>query len=331
MHPTRSDEIDQFKRRINLTEYAAAQGYALDRKASSRNSAIMRSPDGDKVVIAVNGSNGHWIYFSVRDEADNGTIIDFTQKRLSLSLGDVRKELRPWIGESPHPPKRPPRDAYAERLEPSTRDLARVAAEYARMKPLDGRHAWLEGARGIPAAVLADLRFADRIRTDLHRNAVFPHYNAKGLCGYELKNAGFTGFAKGGEKGAWASVAGRSDTALVIAEAAIDALSYHAIRRPVQTRYISIGGAMNPEQPALIRAAISRLPAGGRVIIATDNDEGGDRLADQIMAIAEATERADMHVITDRPPTRGQDWNDVLRALAGRAGANKPAPEARPL
>ena len=41
----------------------------------------MRSPDGDKVVIAVNGSNGHWIYFSVRDDADNGTIIDFIQNR----------------------------------------------------------------------------------------------------------------------------------------------------------------------------------------------------------------------------------------------------------
>jgi len=29
MFPTRQQEIDDFKRRINLTEYAVAQGYAL--------------------------------------------------------------------------------------------------------------------------------------------------------------------------------------------------------------------------------------------------------------------------------------------------------------
>lgn len=325
---SRSDELDLFKRRINLTEYAAAQGYVLDRRASSRNSAVMRGPGGDKVVIAINGATGHWMYFSVRDERDNGSIIDFIQQRRPCTLGDVRLALRPWIGESPNPPKRPPKSAYAPALTPSSKDLARVAVDYARMRPLEGRHAWLEGERRIPADVLRDPRFADRIRTDARGNAVFPHYNAAGLCGFELKNRHFTGFAKGGEKGIWASAATRGDTALVIAESAIDALSYHTIRRPAATRYLSLGGTMNPEQPALIRAAIERLPAGGRVIVATDNDEGGDRLADQIEALAAATERPDLVVIEDRPPVRGQDWNEVLKALsAPQARRDAPAPD----
>jgi hypothetical protein len=42
MRATRKTEIEDFKRRINLTEYAAAHGYVLDRKASSRNSITMR-------------------------------------------------------------------------------------------------------------------------------------------------------------------------------------------------------------------------------------------------------------------------------------------------
>jgi hypothetical protein len=45
-------ERDVFKNQINLTEYTAAQGYRIDRKASSRNSAVMRSEVGDKIVIA---------------------------------------------------------------------------------------------------------------------------------------------------------------------------------------------------------------------------------------------------------------------------------------
>ena len=36
----RAEEMEDFKSRINLSEYAAACGYRLDRKASSRNSAM---------------------------------------------------------------------------------------------------------------------------------------------------------------------------------------------------------------------------------------------------------------------------------------------------
>jgi hypothetical protein len=39
-----TDELESFKTNINLTEYAAASGYRLDRKASSRNSAVMVHP-----------------------------------------------------------------------------------------------------------------------------------------------------------------------------------------------------------------------------------------------------------------------------------------------
>ena len=73
-------ELERFKTTINLSEFAAARGYALDRRASSVNSAVMRHPDGDKIVIARNEGRT-WIYFSVRDDRDNGTIIDFVQNR----------------------------------------------------------------------------------------------------------------------------------------------------------------------------------------------------------------------------------------------------------
>src|ERR1700736_3562482 len=92
------DELETFKTDINLTEYAAASGYRLDRKASSRNSVVMVHPERDKIIIAVDRDR-HWIYFAIGEDTDNGSIIDFVQKRKGGNLGDVRSALRPWLFE----------------------------------------------------------------------------------------------------------------------------------------------------------------------------------------------------------------------------------------
>jgi hypothetical protein len=58
----------------------------------------MRHPiTDDKIVLRLDG-DGHWTYFSVRDERDNGTIVDFLQRRGCLTLGAVRQEVRAWSG-----------------------------------------------------------------------------------------------------------------------------------------------------------------------------------------------------------------------------------------
>jgi len=52
-------ELEYFKTSINLTEFAASRGYFLDSRESSRNSAVMRHPDGDKIIIARNEAGGN--------------------------------------------------------------------------------------------------------------------------------------------------------------------------------------------------------------------------------------------------------------------------------
>ena len=89
-------ELESFKTSIDLRTYAAGQGYTLDRKASWRGSAVMRHANGDKVIIK-RDADEHYVYFSVRDQNDHGTIIDFVCRRLNISLGTARKELRPWL------------------------------------------------------------------------------------------------------------------------------------------------------------------------------------------------------------------------------------------
>ena len=95
-------ELESLKSAIGLRAYAAGQGYELDPKESWRGSCVMRHPGGDKIVVK-RGWDGHYVYFSVRQDDDNGSIIDFVQYRQKLSLGAVRKELRPWIGQPPVP------------------------------------------------------------------------------------------------------------------------------------------------------------------------------------------------------------------------------------
>ena len=318
MFPTRQQEIDDFKRRINLTEYAAVQGYVLDRKETSRNSVTMRGPGDDKIIIGRDANSGHWIYFSVRDDADNGTIIDFVQNRQRLDLGEVRKALRPWIGENPGPARRPSPEGFVGDVEPISRDLARIRAQFAAMRPVQGAHPYLEAERRIPAAVLADPRFTGKIFADRHGNAVFPHHDRDGLCGFELRNTRFKGFAKGGQKGLWYSAHTPGDRCLVITESAIEALSYHALHHPEGTRYFSIAGEMNPTQRQLLETAFLKLPPGASIRIATNHDAGGWHLAGEIKAIALATGRADLALIDSHPEREGTDWNDVLREGAGQ-------------
>jgi Protein of unknown function (DUF3991)/Toprim-like len=236
--------------------------------------------------------------------------------RRPLNLGEVRKELRPWVGLAPNPPPRPPATAYQKDVEPIRRNLAAVLAQFAGCTPIAHGHRYLESERGIPRTVLEDPRFAGRIYTDQFHNVIFPHRDRNGISGFEIRNYRFRGFSKGGEKGLWYSHALPEDTTLIVSESGIDVLSYHALHRPAQAHYFSIAGEMNPMQKILLASAMQKLPRGGTVIAATDHDPGGVNLARKIREIAEEAARQDLGLIDHWPDREGQDWNDVQRALA---------------
>jgi hypothetical protein len=59
---------------------------------------------------------------------------------------------------------------------------------------------------------------------------------------------------------------------------------------------------------------MQKLPQGGSVIIATDNDPAGKKYVETIKGIAEIAQRDDLGIIDHRPETEGQDWNNALKA-----------------
>jgi len=297
-------ELESFKTSIDLRAYAASQGYTLDRKKSWRGSAVMRHANGDKIIIS-RKPDGHYTFYSVRTDQDAGTIIDFIQNRRSLSLGGIRKELRAWLGTpAPSVPQ------FAE-LHATAKDRQAVQERYASMT-VAHRHPYLEHERCIPALTLQYWRFEGRVKIDRHSNAVFPHYDAAGLCGYELKNTNFTGFASGGSKGLWLSKTIRDDNRLVVCESAIDALSYAVLVPDGHSRYGSIGGKPSLAQSGLLRIQIARMPKGSEIVAAFDADAAGRQLADLVGTVVSDAGRG----VTFRrhEPEGVKDWNDRLRA-----------------
>jgi hypothetical protein len=307
-------ELETFKTHIDLRSYAASLGYARDAKESWKGSDVMRHPNGDKILVTYGSKRApnHWGYYSFRDKDDHGSIIDFVARRQGLNLRKVRsdwaklgRELRPWIGEPPLP--------VPAFLPPQRNNTDRVPfeVEFARME-IAARHPYLENERSLPSALLESERFAGRIRVDKRGNAVFPHFDAKGLCGYEINNVGFTGFASGGSKGLWLSHKLPEDNRLVFCESAIDDLSHAVLFPDTRTRYGSIGGNINPQQPELIRAAVARMQVDGEIVSAMDADEGGARLADVVRKAVALTGRLDLR-FTVQEPFGFKDWNDQLR------------------
>jgi hypothetical protein len=303
-----TQDFDRLKREVNLTALAASdQGYAIDRRASSRNSIVMRRADGDKIIVA-RGRNGTWIYFNVHDPSDSGTALDFIRRRRGGSLGDAGRYLEAWQGRPP-----PPLSEYVATLEPLPRDVVAVRAACEASRPLRyGEHDYLNRKRRLSPLLLAFADYVGRIRTDARGNAVFPHRDADGVCGFEIKNDRFTGFSPGGSKGLWQTQSLSEYWGLVVSEGAIDALSYAALHGPRGLRLVSVAGAMSPGQRLLLTQAIANFD-GERVVVATDNDKAGDKLTATVGACFASAGRDDLQLVVDRPPVRGQDWNDVLR------------------
>lgn len=292
-------ELERFKTEINLSEYAASMGYRLSPKESYRNVAVMRSDDGGKINVTV--KEGHYLYYDWRTER-GGSIIDFVQNTQGASIGQVRKELRPWIGEDSKPSI--DRDHFQKKIEPMVKDQSATLAQLQRLEHLFPAYL---AERGIDAEVMTSRRFLGTIYTDPKANAVFPHINKEGLSGLELHNKGFKHFVAGGEKALWFSRVFASDTRLVVTESPIDALSYHQIKGEEHTRYVSFGGNMSDRQKELLQSAIQKMPENALIVAATDKDKAGDGFAEQIKAYASGKT-----FVRDTPEI-GKDWNDQLK------------------
>jgi len=305
-HWTPEDELEAFKTRIDLREYAATVGYQIDRRESYRSGTVMRK-DGDKIVIQ-RKANGHFVYYSFHFN-EFGTIIDFVGHRRGLNLGEIRKELRAWAGV--------PEVKFAPLITVS-KDSGQVRERFAQMKRAD-YHPYLQVERAIPESVFSSEYFFRSIYIDHRGNAVFPHYDVfpfcdgENLCGYEIKNRGFTGFSSGGMKGLWVSFIWPESRHFVVCESAIDALSY-SVLYPARGRiYVSVGGTVSAVQHELFAGLVKKMATDCRITVtaAMDADDAGRKLSAEVIGVAKSAGSCRV-LCYDHIPDGFKDWNEQL-------------------
>lgn len=304
-------DYEQIKRDVNLTEVAAYFGYEIIRKESSRNCVMMKY-SSHKIAIT-RDEDGHYIYYTIGNPAkiDSGSVIDFVMNRKHCEFQDAVTWFKQDWQHIPNT-QRPRRETYVSKIEPSTKDTQSVIKSLIGMQ-LVTEHPYLT-SRGITKETLTSPRFHGRIYKDSRNNVVFPHYGANGTIGYELKNFnGFTGFSPNGEKALWFSNAEKTDQTLVIAESAIDAISYSLFYpdNSDRTRYASIGGAMSPKAKDVLHKAVKDFP-GQHITLAFDRDDGGEKITQDVQALlADTGKEISVHLPTNK------DFNDDLKAKLG--------------
>lgn len=305
------EELEQFKTAINLVSYAEFHRYQINQKKSTRNCVVMKGDRGDCILIGIDKNDGHYFYTSLSDPSDCGSIVDFVQKRSGVNLGGVRQELRPWLSGFKFV------EQLLPKVFPATKDYFSILVRLIRYEDNVNevpQHPYLIKRKIRPTVTGSD-RFHGAIYQDESGNVIFPHGDGLNLTGYEIRNQDLKRFSKGGSKAVWRSHTRRSDTALVVCESPIDCLSYYQIKDSNKNyRYISTGGNISESQRAVIAEAFREMHIlGGAIILATDNDDAGRRLAEELKALAPTSSC----IIFDSPaPQYGKDWNDVLFSRA---------------
>ena len=297
------NELERFKREINLVEYVSNQDYTeIDKSRSSRTCLILRR-QSDNGKIAVSRSNeGHFLYYDFRC-GRGGSIIDFVMHHTGSTLGQTRKRLRQVLGGNVNSFSPPP----IYRIVPSPgKNRQKIDLEYAETNPLERSSAYLE-SRGIGVECVLDDRFAGSVREDRYGNVCFPYFDFDAIVGIEKRNHNFKHYSKGGRKGLWKSNLKKGDSQTVICESPIDALSYAKLHchEKERTRYLALGGQISRFQWELIDGVIKKYRLKSiRVVLAFDNDAAGKRYVQQFQ---ERYSGSSFNL--SLPPREGLDWN----------------------
>ena len=302
------DELHRFKSDIHFLHYAADRyGYRRDRRESSVSSHVLRHPATDDKIVVRKDRDGHWTYFSVRDDRDHGTIIDFVQRRgrhlpsgpsaRSFAAGSARRGRCPRLSTCPD----------ARRARSSGRwpkcSKQRASRPRATTSP---RGAF--GRRPCPIALRGHLAPRSRAATCSSRTVT----NRARSRASRSRTAASRGSRRAAPRPPGKARARAGDRELVVTESAIDALSHHQLHRAVRARATSA----RPERRAMRRSSCSigslrALRRGRR----SSPPSTPTRQATDGEGHRGATRRLPHLDFRRDAPARAKDWNEVLQRV----------------
>ncbi len=315
---TRHDpEIDDLRDKVHCAVVLerTPPAWKLDRKESTRLSLKYRRGKGE-ILIVSHAGRGWW---DPTSDA-KGDVFGLVQRlEPGLTFGHVRKRLREFAGLSP---RFPLVDRAGGRKNPD-RPIPDRWAERKPVWPNSPAWRYLARRRWLPSAIIEAASAAGVLREGPGGSAWFAHLDDHGVVAHvDVRGPTYKGSLTGGAKSLFRlPPKGPLLLRLVVAEAAIDALSVAAIERlRKDTLYIATGGGMGPGTIAALEAllaSIALLP-GALLCSAADANGAGDRFAIRHRSLAE---KFRIPFARLRPPVEGGDWNDVLSARSETRGA----------
>lgn len=303
------DELLRFKRDVDLVKLAESFGYSIRNDKSTKK--IHRMMNGGVEVSVKKGQNEQWMFYDLGTKV-SGSVIDFVQRESGCTLVEVRHVLRRFMGTGnpkdsfpTSPSVSPPAGVPVATVETDRKKCVKVW-ESATWNP---DHAYLR-TRGLNHS-MHDPRFLNTFREDRRGNAVLPHYDRLGMCGYEYRNTNFKGMGKDTIKGLWYSNNLSIANEIFIVESPINALSHFELYQ-TDIAYCSFGGGLSSYQVDLIKGLLFKAKQRRvNIIVGTDNDAKGESYYEKLQSLSSFP--------IERATPVGNDWNEDLLFVLNEA------------
>ena len=316
-------DLERIKREVNLIQHVSSMGYVLDKVKSSKTWAVMEK-EGDKILIKNSpNQNGHWMYKSLVDDQDKGTIVDFMQKR-----GFTYQSICGL--SSHHLDDRMLKDQQCLSQEIQDVSASRCIAQEAFEKvKVHEKNNYLH-CRGIDRSTYEhypSVKVGDQAVFALYKD--LDHHGKGVMCstisyGFDSKGSisedGFVNSAKYFQKGLPRGLSVLVDPdipvkAIVVTESPIDALSHKQIHKDDgSTMYISTCGSLSEGIKKELETVLGHAKAVGLpVTLAFDNDPAGRKMHKVVSELAGVNQL----ICKDSIPTRYKDWSQELVSMLG--------------
>lgn len=290
-------DIDELRARVGCAAVLEHEGFAIDRKESTRRAVKFRRDDD--IIIVIHDDRG---WFDARSDA-KGDVFALASYLHAIGFAEALAVVGDLVAFQPTAPtwEKPLRQ---------TQPIASVAERWNHRKRLwrvSATWSYLLENRALPWQVISAAIDADVLREGPYGSMWAKHVDEAGaVIGWEERGPAWRGFSTGGAKALFRF--GKVDARRIcITEAAIDALSLAAIEQTrSDTLYVSTGGGWSP----LTTQAFEILASGegGWLVAATDNNVQGEVFADRLRQMADS---AGCDFSRLRP--EAEDWNEELK------------------
>lgn len=245
-------------------------------------------------------------FFDHKTGRGGGGAIDLVMHLESCDFMQAVEMLVPLLGEFYHGQSSASKPATTKAAQATPFTPPREASQH-----LPKVVEYLIKTRGLPESLIAAQVDRRAIYGDERRNVVFMCLDPHGQpTGAELRGTGDTaykGMAPGSRRGAgFFTVGHETPSQLVVAESAIDAMSYQALFPQDPARVVSTAGVM-PDCPELL--ALARHLGVSELVVAYDSDAAGNQASEALLG--RLAGNAAFELRRRIPPAK--DWNDVLR------------------